>query len=190
MSRYFIFLLFLLVSNISSGQAPGVVIQTGLTTMYSKDPVITKSGEAHYGWMVGADARILDGGLYFIVGGQYVNTSLRSSSNPEFTRKRDWKILNGRCGLGFDILRLSEKSAIRSKILASVNFTMDAPSGGLGIDGYRLLNDSSLGAVTGLGVTLGLFDIDLEYQYGILNAYNKQPNSKFSGLTLMAGFHF
>lgn len=180
----------MLLLNESSGQAPGLVVQGGLITMYSKDPVITKDGEAHFGWMVGADARILDGGMYFIVGAQYLNTSLRSSANPEFTRKRDWKMINGRCGLGFNILRLSEKSAIRSKILGSINFNLDAPSGALGIDGYKTLNDSFLSAVTGLGVTLGIFDIDLEYQYGILNAYNLQPKSKFDGLTLMAGFHF
>jgi hypothetical protein len=190
MGRYIIFLVALFFSYKSSSQAPGLVIQSGLTTMYSKDPVITKDGEAHYGWMVGADARILEGSMYFIMGAQYVNTSLRSSSNPEFTRKRDWKMMNGRCGLGFNFLRLSESFALRSKILATVNFTLDAPSGALGIDGYRTLNDSSLGAVTGLGITWGMFDFDLEYQYGILNAYNKQPNSTFDGFTLMAGFHF
>ncbi len=190
MGKYIILLIAFIIAIDSSGQAPGLVLQTGLTTMYSKDPVITKDKEAHYGWMVGADARILEGNMYFILGAQYVNTSLRSSANPEFTRKRDWKMLNGRCGLGFNILRLSENFALRSKILGSINFTLDAPSGGLGLDGYEVLNDSYLGAVTGLGITLGMFDVDLEYQYGILNAYNKQPKSTFDGFTLMAGFHF
>jgi hypothetical protein len=190
MGRFIFFLLALMVSIKAKSQAPGLVLQTGLTSLYSKDPNITKDGEMHYGWMVGADARILEGNMYFIVGAQYISTSLRSSTDPEFFRKRDWTMLNGRCGLGFNILRLSEKLALRSKILGSINFTMDSPKGGLGVDGYRALNDSSLGAVTGLGVTLGMFDLDLEYQYGILNAYNLQPKSTFDGFTLMAGFHF
>lgn len=175
---------------VMSGQAPGLVIQGGLTSTFSKDPIITKNGEAHYGWLVGADARILEGDLYFIVGGQYSNTSLRSSSAPNFFVKRDWKQLSGRFGIGFNLWRISEKVSFRSKLLGSINFLMDAPKDALQIVGYETLNDSYLGAVSGLGLTLGMFDFDLEYQYGLINAYQLQSKSKFSGITLLAGFHF
>ena len=47
-------------------QSPGLVIQAGLTAAYCKDKNVTKSKEGHYGWMLGADARVLEGDLYFI----------------------------------------------------------------------------------------------------------------------------
>jgi len=172
------------------GQAPGLVIQGGVSTMYAKDNNITKSNQAHYGYVVGADARLLDGDMYFIIGGQYHATSLASTSAPNFFTGNDWKILMGRMGLGFNILTFGNNIALRSKLLASINFTLDSPKGGLNIPDYMLVNDSSLGATTGIGITLGAIDVDLEYQYGFINAYNKQPKSTFDIWTLVAGFHF
>ena len=78
----------------------------------------------------------------------------------------------------------------RSKLIGCINFLIDAPSDGLGLEGYKNLNDSFLGAGTGLGFTIGSLDLDFEYQYGLINAYNKVPDSKFGSLTLLAGFHF
>ena len=189
--RLYSILFFLTVSVITSfGQAPGIVIQTGLTTGYSKDFNITKGKEMHYGWMVGADARLLEGDMYFIIGGQYHKTSLNSTGSAEFFKNNDWTQLHGRCGLGFNIFRLSERITFRSKLLGSINFTLEAPKDALNIPEYTTLNDSSLGAATGIGVTIGSLDIDLEYQYGIINAYYMQPKSTFDIWTLMAGFHF
>lgn len=183
-------LFFLFYSSVIQGQAPGLVIQTGITTSYSKDFNITNNKGLHYGWMVGADARILDGDMYFIVGGQYHATGLRSTTTPDFFKNNDWSLLHGRVGLGFNIFRINEKVTFRSKLLGSVNFLIDAPSKALNIPDYELLNDSFLGAVTGLGVTIGMIDIDVDFQYGLINAYNKRPESTFDIWTLMVGFHF
>ena len=79
-----IVLYFVFLTSMLNGQAPGLVIQGGVTSTFSKDPFITNDGEAHYGWLVGADARILDGDLYFVVGGQYSNTSLGLQVIPIF----------------------------------------------------------------------------------------------------------
>ncbi len=170
-------------------QSPGLVIQTGLTLAYAKDSNITRTNQGHYGWMIGADARILESNLYFIIGGQYHKTSIVSTSSPDFF-KTDQSVFMTRCGLGFDLLHLSEKIALRSKLLGSINFILDAPANALNIPGYTQLNDSYLGAVTGVGITIGSFDIDLDFQYGFINAYYKQPKSTFDSWTLMAGFHF
>lgn len=189
MYKYLI--LFLTVSPLIfvSAQSPGLVVQTGLTAAFSKDKNVTKESEGHYGWLVGADARLLEGSLYFVIGGQYAELNLVSSSKADFF-DNDWKLLLLRAGFGFNILTISDNLAIRSKILGSINYIADAPENGLNKDGYRQINDSYLGAVTGLGVTIGAFDVDLEYQHGILNAYREQKDSKFTHWTLMAGFHF
>lgn len=175
---------------LSFSQSPGLVIQTGLTTAYAKDFNITNNKGMHFGWMVGADGRLLDGDLYFIIGGQFHKTSLRSSTTPDFFKNNDWTLIHGRCGIGFNIFRINEKMSLRSKVLGSVNFLFDAPANALNIPGYTKLNDSFLGAATGIGITLGSIDLDLEFQYGIINAYNEQPKSTFDIWTLMAGFHF
>jgi len=170
-------------------QAPGLVIQTGLTASYAKDANITKANQRHYGWMIGADARILDGDLYFLLGGQFHKTDLISTSSPDFF-KNDWSIVMGRAGFGFNLLHINERIVVRSKILGSINFILDAPENGQNIPGYTELNDSFLGAVTGLGLTIGSFDFDLDFQYGFINAYFKQPKSTFDSWTFMVGFHF
>ncbi|KXK37815.1 MAG: hypothetical protein UZ09_BCD002001914 [Bacteroidetes bacterium OLB9] len=173
-----------------NAQNPGLVIYGGLSAMASKDKTITPSGHFHYGWLAGADVRLLDGDLYFLIGGQYQKSSIFSSSSPDFFSKRDLTLANGRLGMGFNIVHFSERVALRSKLLASINFVMEGPKEGLNKPGYNKLNDSFLGGVTGLGLTLGAFDFDLEYQYGVINAFYQQKNSTFSGISLLAGFHF
>ncbi len=189
--KYFSIIILVIASLVNAkGQAPGIVIQSGLTAAYSKDFNITKGNEMHYGWMVGADARLLEGDMYFIIGGQYHRTGLMSTASPDFFKNNDWALFHGRCGVGFNIFRISENIIFRSKILGSINFLLDAPKDALNIPEYKEINDSSLGAVTGLGVTIGSFDIDLDFQYGIINAYKEKPKSTFDIWTLMAGFHF
>lgn len=189
-NMHLIAFLFCCIISDAFSQAPGVVIQTGLSAAYSKDSKVTKGGEAHYGWMVGADARLLDGDIYFLVGGQYHSTNLRSTDKLNFFNDKDWTIIMGRLGLGFNLLHLSDRMSIRSKILGSINFSQESPKGGLEIDGYRTVNDSFMGATTGIGITLGAFDLDLEYQYGFINAYYQQSKSTFDFWTLCFGFHF
>lgn len=180
---------FVITFNISA-QSPGLVIQTGVSTAYAKDGNITFKNQAHYGYFIGADARILEGSMYFIIGGQYHVTSLGSTSDPSFFTNNDWKILMGRLGLGFDIIKLSDNLALRSKLLGSINFNLESPENVLNKQGYDTLNDSFLGATTGVGVTIGFIDIDLDFQYGLINAYTKQPKSTFDFWTLGVGVHF
>lgn len=186
----FLIMIFVLSLTFVNAQSPGIVIQAGLSTAYAKDANITKMNQAHYGYVIGADARILEGGMYFLIGGQYHVTSLNSSSSPEFFKNNDWKILMARLGLGFNIVKFSDNITLRSKLLGSINFNIDSPRNGLNIPGYMVLNDSFLGATTGLGLTIGFIDIDLEFQYGFINAYQLQPKSTFDSWTLVTGVHF
>jgi hypothetical protein len=189
--KIFIFIVFsTLCINQVCGQSPGLVIQGGVSASYSKDPNITNSGQAHYGWMLGADGRLLDGNIYFIIGGQYHQTNLVSTSLSKIFSEKDWQILMTRFGLGFNVITFSERLALRSKLLGSINFILDSPEDGLKIPGYTKVNDSYLGITTGVGITIGSIDLDLDYQYGIINAIYQQPKSTFDSLTLMAGFHF
>jgi len=177
---------------IGYGQTAGLVLQTGLTASYSKTPNLTAAKQAHYGWMAGADARILDGGLYFMLGAQYHQTQILSTEKPEFFNN-DLEMMKFRLGMGFTLVKLSYKSFIRSKVLGSVNFVLDGPDTKPYFPNSPQpanLNDSSLGLTTGIGLTLGALDFDLDFEYGVLNLVFKQPKSTFDSFTFMVGFHF
>lgn len=171
-------------------QNPGVVIQTGLSMGYPKDGAILQKGAANYGVMVGADARILDGGLYFLIGGQYHALSIATSKSPEFFSNNNWRVMMGRFGVGFSLAQLNSNTWLRSKILCSLNFNLDTPEGALNIPDYTAVNDTFLGLTTGIGITKGIWDLDLEYQYGLVNAYFGKPDTKFDFWTLMFGINF
>jgi hypothetical protein len=167
----------------------GASVYAGPVTGFSPDGNITASGQGHYGWAAGLDARIAGDDMYFMIGAQYQKLSLISSSQPAFF-DNDWTIAAGRCGIGGTLFHLSSVSRIRAKALASFNFNLEAPSGALNIPGYTRLNDSHLGAVGGLGLSIGILDIDFEYQHGIINVYNDQPKSIFHSVAIFLGLNF
>lgn len=189
--RFIVALILLSCSNfIGNGQNAGLVVQTGLTMGYPKDGAILSNGAANYGLMVGADARILDGGMYFIIGGQYHALSLTPNKSPEFFNNNNWRVVMGRFGVGFSVAQLNSNTWLRSKILCSMNFNIDYPTGALNIPDYTTMNDTFLGLTTGIGLTKGIYDLDLEYQYGLVNAYYEKPKTKFDFWTLMIGINF
>jgi hypothetical protein len=187
--------LLLVVFFINHGKAQdsgGISIQTGLSYGFSKEKALTRSGEGHYGWGVGLDARLFGGDMYFLVGGQYHRTSLFSTSDPNFF-KTDMDIAMMRMGMGFTIVKLGFRSYLRTKLLASINFVLDGPDPKPAFPNATApanLNDSYLGGTTGIGWTKGIFDIDLEFQYGLLNSVFKQPETNFNYFTLMVGVNF
>lgn len=176
-------------SFVSYGQAPGLVVQTGLSSAWVADDKVTPSGQMHTGYAIGADARLLSGSMYFLVGAQYHAIQFTPHTSYQLTGG-DWKILMGRFGLGFDLIHFADNFAIRSKLLASINLNMSTPDGGLNIEGYNNVNEAYFGATTGLGVTIGPFDVDLDYQYGLVNTFFEKPKTKVNHLSLIAGFHF
>lgn len=170
----------------------GVSVQTGLTYGFSREKALTQSGQGHYGWMAGLDARLLGGDMYFMVGGQYHRTSLFSTSDLRFF-KTDMDMVMTRLGLGFTIAKLGYRSYLRTKLLASINFILDGPDPQIAFPNATApanLNDSFLGGTTGIGWTKGALDIDLEFQYGILNAVFNQEKSNFNYITLLCGVNF
>lgn len=189
MKRYILFALFLISAFCAHAQSQGLSVQTGLIGGFSKDKVLTPSG-IHSGWLVNADARLLDGGLYFIIGGQYNNMALVASNKLKLFSDKSLQQACFRGGFGFDIFRFSERFTIRSKAIGSINFIVSSPSDVLGVAEYDKINDSYLGAVTGLGITFKALDIDIEYQYGIINAIYGQKDTKISSVSFMVGVNF
>ena len=67
---------------------------------------------------------------------------------------------------------------------------MNSPSTTIEVPGYESINDSWGGLVTGLGLDLKALTFDVEYQFGLINAYREQKDSKINSLSITLGFFF
>ncbi len=185
-------LVLLFLSTVSyqvAAQFQGLVVQTGYSSAFSKDKNITPDGQGHYGWTVGADARLLEGDLYFIMGGHYHSTNIKASASRNPFGKHDWGYIVGRFGMGFSIWQIAENLTLRSKVLACINFNVKVPPSGFE-PGYEKINDSFAGVASGLGVTFGMFEFDFDYQYPLLGSYFEKPDSKMTIISLVGGVRF
>lgn len=171
----------------------GANVYLGLISGKTKDNVVSKDGELHYGYLVGLDARIAGDDMYFLIGGQYATLSLFSEDGAQFfSGENKMKQFKLRIGIGFNIARLSDNITLRSKILGSFDFLSSYDESGFpdNLVGYEQVNDGYLGAVTGVGLDIGIFTIDLEYELSALNAFYKQPDTKYNTFSLTTGVRF
>lgn len=187
---FFILLLITFSSNIGKAQIGGARIYTGITSMTNQDSDVNPKGQVYSGYHIGADARLMSGTMSFLVGGRYTAVSSGPQESIEiFGHDSQISIMNGRVGLGYNIISFGELFKIRTKALASFDLVLNTKGEPTVPAGY-VLNDGWLGGVTGLGFDIGPFVLDIEYEFGILNAYYKKPTSKFNSLSLSAGFFF
>jgi len=172
------------------GQA-GIHIYAGISNATNKDALVTPEGTTHPGFLIGADARLNSGNMYFLVGGQYHSLDYLAQTEKSYLsidEKMAW--LKLRIGLGFNLFNFSEKIAIRAKALGGINVissypsTLDAPYRD---DGY---NTGTAGATLGLGIDVYNITLDVEYEKGIFNAVNKVKGTEFDFLMMTMGFFF
>ena len=172
------------------GQLGGMRAYAGISTLINRDVVANPEGQTHSGYHFGADGRLMSGRMSFIVGVRYTAVSLRPTESFKLSgHMKTISVMNGRVGLDFNIVSLGRWVKIRTKALGSFDIVLNTTRGGVLPPGYKL-NDGWLGLVTGLGFDLGPATLDLEYEYGIINAYNQKKGSAFDSFTLSAGFFF
>ena len=178
-----------LFAHISHAQLGGMRISAGATIMTNGDSNINPEGTAHTGYHIGADGRLMSGGMSFIVGGRFHSLSEVPTDGFKLTgHESKLLIANGRGGLGFNLITFGPSIRVRSKILASIDIVLNS-SGAYTVPGYNI-NDGWLGLTTGLGADFGPITVDIEYEYGVLNAYFQKKDSTFNTLTFSAGFFF
>lgn len=187
----------LIFSKTSSilGQA-GMTLYAGPSIAFSADKVVTAGGEAHFGYVIGANARLNSDFMYFMLTGEYGTFDLVANKKWTFIGGDDLVYFKGKIGLGFDIKKLSARTTLRSKIQGTLLFVNDYEQSWIDNDvrlaanGYTKINEGLAGLSTCLGLTIGALDLDLEYDHGFYNLYNEHPKSKISSLTLTTGFRF
>ena len=187
---FLIFIFSTICVSISQAQLGGMRAYVGITTMTNQDSKVNPDGQTYSGYHIGADGRLMSGTMSFLIGGRYSAVSrFPLESLKIFGHDSNISIFNGRVGLGYNIISFSEIYKIRTKALASFDIVLATSGQPINISDYKL-NDGWFGGVTGLGFDLGPVIIDIEYEFGILNAYNKKPDSKFNSLTVSTGFFF
>ncbi len=189
--RLIIFFCFALAS-FAIGQS-GANAYVGLGVASTKDNNVTADGEQHSGYIVGLDARLAGEDMYFIIGGQYATISMFSEESLSFfSSENKLSMIKGRIGVGFGLASFSESIKLRSKILGSFDMIMDNDDTGRpdNLVGYDKINDGYLGLVSGLGLDIGIFTVDLEYEYSVLNVFFEQDDTKYNYFTLTAGVRF
>ena len=179
--RNLLFVVFIsLVSSFCYSQA-GAHIFAGGVIATSKDANLTIPKSGSKGYEIGLDARLNSDDMYFLFGAKYVVLTQEKMS-----------IIKGRLGLGFDIIHFSRNIYLRTKLQGSINFINDFDATIPFNPGYSILqvNDGFAGAVSGLGLTMGPFMIDLDYEYGLFNVAFGKKESKLNFIGLNAGFRF
>lgn len=190
MKQLFFILIFAFFCTSANAQLGGMRAYAGLTSMTNQDAAVNPDGFTYSGYHIGADGRLMSGRMSFLVGGRFTSVSRQPQESLKlFGHDSTISVMNGRVGLDYSIFSIRNIFRIRTKVLASFDVVLATSGVPISVPGYRL-NDGWFGGVTGLGFDIGPAILDVEYELGILNAYNKMKGSKFNSLTVSVGFFF
>ncbi|MCB0647571.1 MAG: hypothetical protein KDC49_12970 [Saprospiraceae bacterium] len=169
-------------------QEAGATFYSGVTVGKTHDPIVSKEGQYQSGYLVGLDARLNDGGLYFMLSGEYGKFDLMSQETISITKGEKFSFFKGRTGLGFKLFG-NEKVFVSSKLQASFDIVLNYNNDFLKPTEYQI-NDGFLGAATGIGLNIYALFVELEYEHGILNLYYEKPETIINFYTLKVGVKF
>ena len=101
--------------------------------------------------------------------------------------KMSW--LKIRFGLGYNVININEKIALRAKSLLAIDLISSHPDD-LPDAPYSTYNSGTAGAVVGIGMDIFAFTIDIEYEKGFFNAVNMVKDTQFDFLCFNVGVRF
>lgn len=189
-SRIILFLLLLFGINTVYGQG-GMKAFGGISMLSSRDTKVTPEETLHRGFHVGLDASFAGEQMYFIVGGQFSKVPIIGSESSNFFQPEDeYTSTSVRVGLGFRLFGIGQKIAVRAKALGTFDIINNTPNSPISDPLYQKINDGHAGLIGGLGVQIGFLQLDVDYRYGVLNLYNKRPDTMLDGLAVSLGIRF
>lgn len=196
MKKFLLIVIGVVLTTICSYSQAGMGIYLGPSVMKSTDAIVTPGSNMHYGYVIGAHARLNSDNMYFLLSGEYGTFDLIANNSAKFIGGEDLTYAKGKIGLGFDIAKISRKIVLRSKLQGTVmfvnNFNQDIINNDplLSANGYSAINDGIGGLATCIGIRFGSFFTDLEYEKGFFNLYHEKKDSKLNFISLTAGFQF
>ncbi len=171
-------------------QSGGLRLYAGVSNAKNRILAITPNGTSHSGFHFGGDGRLNSGRMFFIVGGRYTKLDLIATDEANyFGPVTNHSILSGRVGIGWHLIQFSEEFSIRGKVLGQLDSNISYDDDLL-LAPYDSLVDASAGATLGLGVQFKFLTFDLEYEYGLVNQYSQQKETKVDVISASLGFFF
>lgn len=190
MKHLLILFISLFIIHNSYSQNAGLRAYAGITSVANRVAAITPEGTSHKGYHFGADGRLNSGGMFFVVGVRLTTVDLIASADSGyFSNESQHVIFGGRVGLGWHLIRLNNGFSIRGKALAQLDSNVKHDDTLLSAP-YDSLVDAAAGALVGLGLEFKGITIDVEYEYGLVNVYSQQKDTKADALSISAGFFF
>lgn len=182
--------LLLLSFTISAQDNAGIRAYTGITSAKNRVAVITPANTSHTGYHIGADGRLNSGKMFFVVGLRYTKLDLIANSNDSyFEVESNHTIFSGRVGLGWHLIQFGPVGSIRGKALLQLDSNGNYDDSLLSAP-YDSLVGATAGVTLGLGVQLRFLTLDFEYEYGLVNQYSQQKETKADSFSLSAGVFF
>jgi len=171
-------------------QNAGIRAYAGISSAKNRVLAVTPNNHSHTGFHFGADGRLNGGKMFFVVGLRYTSLDLIATNESDFFgNTTEHTMLSGRVGLGWHLIQFGKMGSIRGKVLGQIDSHLNFDDSVL-VTPYDDLVDASAGITAGLGVQLKFFVIDLEYEYGLVNQYSKQKETKSDVISLSIGFFF
>jgi len=190
MKYVFAFLLMITLISFSIAQDGGMRVYVGTTSLVNNDAIANPDGFSHSGFHIGADGRLMSGGMAFLVGGRFTSVSKLATEDFKLSgHDSSLSIMNGRVGLDINIYNFTHFARIRGKALGSFDIVLGESGNDSPPAGYEF-NDGWLGLVAGIGADIGPATIDIEYEFGLLNAYFEKKESTFNSFSISVGFFF
>ena len=175
---YFIavLLLFTLLSNAQSGAVIGV----GASLGYTDNPAVMAKAGALSGWHISVTARLGPDFWYLKPGLELHKIQLESSGvfDP-FKESPAMFIVKGPVQLGARIFKVGNLLFRASAGLGTNSLSLD----------HNTLRDLHLGALGGLGLDIGPFAIDFQFEKGFTELY-KSTDYKIDYVTVTTGIFF
>lgn len=186
MKMYFIavLLLFTLLSNAQSGAVIGV----GASLGYTDNPAVMAKAGALSGWHISVTARLGPDFWYLKPGLELHKIQLESSGGFDpFKESPAMFIVKGPVQLGARIFKVGNL-LFRASAGLGTNFIWSIEKNTLSLD-HNTLRDLHLGALGGLGLDIGPFAIDFQFEKGFTELY-KSTDYKIDYVTVTTGIFF
>jgi len=162
----------------------------GLLSGSNKLKDLTPDDFSHSGWRIGVDQNIFGKGVYIIGGLHYVRFNEEARDGTDFfDTDPAIQILKPRAGIGITPFALTELFKIRFKGLASYNYFLAFEGENASFDEDKI-KSGYLNFDIGVGVTVGVVTVDVEYELGLNDVIDDLSDSQFRFLSVSAGFMF
>lgn len=166
----------------------GIQVYGGISDATNKNENVTPSGTSHSGWHLGADARLNEGKMYFMVGMQYHKIQFTAQSDKSyFKNENTYNWTKFRVGLGYNVINFNPNFFLRGHSLLSFNLVNGVPTDN-GLGQWGNYNSGVAGANLGLGFDFYNITFDVAYEIGIFNLINMTPGTSMDCLTVSLGY--